>query len=106
VTDISPEAIKILTQYDWPGNIRELRNTIERALVVVRKKNRIEADDLSPLFLSKANPPEKDALGEIEKAHIQRILDQTDGNISKSAERLKIDRVTLYNKIKKYGLQR
>jgi len=106
VTDISPEAIKILTQYDWPGNIRELRNTIERALVVVRKKNRIEADDLSPLFLSKTNPPEKDALGEIEKAHIQRILDQTDGNISKSAERLKIDRVTLYNKIKKYGLQR
>jgi len=106
VTDISPEAMKILLQYDWPGNIRELRNTIERALVVVGKKNRIEPDDLNPLFLSKTNPPERDALEEVEKVHIQRILEQTDWNISRSAERLKIDRVTLYNKIKKYGLQR
>ncbi|MFB3886574.1 MAG: sigma-54-dependent transcriptional regulator [Thermodesulfobacteriota bacterium] len=106
VTEISPEAMKILLQYDWPGNIRELRNTIERALVVVGKKNRIEPDDLNPLFLSKANPPERDALEEVEKAHIQRILEQTEWNISRSAERLKIDRVTLYNKIKKYGLQR
>jgi DNA-binding NtrC family response regulator len=106
VTDISPEAMKILVQYDWPGNIRELRNTIERALVVVGKKNRIEPDDLNPLFLSKTNPPERDALEEVEKVHIQRILEQTEWNISRSAERLKIDRVTLYNKIKKYGLQR
>ena len=105
VTDISPEAMKILTQYNWPGNIRELRNTIERALVVVGKKNRIEPDDLNLLFLSKANPP-GDSLEEIERAHIQRILEQSDWNISRSAETLKIDRVTLYNKIKKYGLQR
>ena len=106
VTDISPEAMRMLTQYDWPGNIRELRNTIERALVVVGKKNRIEPEDLNPLFLSKANPPERDALEEVEKVHIQRILEQAGWNISRSAERLKIDRVTLYNKIKKYGLQR
>jgi len=38
VTDISPEAMKVLVQYDWPGNIRELRNTVERALVVVERK--------------------------------------------------------------------
>jgi DNA-binding NtrC family response regulator len=105
VTDISPEAMKILTQYDWPGNIRELRNTIERALVVVGKKNRIEPGDLNLLFLSKTNPA-GDSLEEIEKAHIQRILEQSDWNISRSAETLQIDRVTLYNKIKKYGLQR
>ncbi len=105
VTDISPEAMKILTQYNWPGNIRELRNTIERALVVVGKKNRIEIDDLNLLFPSKANPP-GDSLEEIEKAHVKRILEQSDWNISRSAETLKIDRVTLYNKIKKYGLQR
>jgi transcriptional regulator with PAS, ATPase and Fis domain len=105
VTDISPEAMKLLTQYSWPGNIRELRNTIERALVVVGKKNRIEPDDLNLLFLSKANPS-GDSLEEMEKAHIQRILEQSDWNISRSAETLKIDRVTLYNKIKKYGLQR
>jgi len=105
VTDISPEAMKILTQYNWPGNIRELRNTIERALVVVGKKNRIEPDDLNLLFLSKESLP-GDSLEEIEKAHVQRILEQSDWNISRSAEILKIDRVTLYNKIKKYGLQR
>ena len=106
VTDISPEAMKILIQYDWPGNIRELRNTIERALVVVGKKNRIEPDDLNLLFLSKASPTGGDSLEDIEKVHIRRILEQSDWNISKSAETLKIDRVTLYNKIKKYGLQR
>jgi DNA-binding NtrC family response regulator len=105
VTDISPEAMRILTQYNWPGNIRELRNTIERALVVVGKKNRIEAEDLNLLFLSKTAPP-GDSLEEIEKAHVKRILEQSDWNISRSAETLKIDRVTLYNKIKKYGLQR
>ena len=106
VIDISPEAMKILIEYDWPGNIRELRNTIERALVVVGKKNRIEPDDLNLLFLSKTNPPGGNTLEEIEKAHIQRILEQSEWNISRSAEILQIDRVTLYNKIKKYGLQR
>ena len=97
---------KILIQYDWPGNIRELRNTIERALVIVGKKNRIEPDDLNLLFLSKASAAGGDSLEDIEKVHIQRILEQSDWNISRSAETLKIDRVTLYNKIKKYGLQR
>jgi DNA-binding NtrC family response regulator len=105
VTSISPEAMKMLTQYSWPGNIRELRNTIERALVVVGKKNRIESEDLNLLFSSKTNTP-GNSLEEMEKAHIQRILEQSDWNISRSAETLKIDRVTLYNKIKKYGLQR
>jgi len=105
VTDISPEAMKVLIQYNWPGNIRELRNTIERALVVVGEKDRIEPEDLNLLFLAKANPP-GDSLEEIERAHVQRILEQSDWNISRSAEILKIDRVTLYNKIKKYGLQR
>jgi DNA-binding NtrC family response regulator len=105
VTDISPEAMRMLVQYNWPGNIRELRNTIERALVVVGKKNEIGIDDLNLLFPSKTNPP-GDSLEEIEKAHVKRILEQSDWNISRSAETLKIDRVTLYNKIKKYGLQR
>jgi DNA-binding NtrC family response regulator len=106
VTDISPEAMKVLVQYDWPGNIRELRNTIERALVVVGKKNRIEVDDLNLLFLPKTEPLGRNSLEEVEKAHIKRILEQSEWNISRSAEILKIDRVTLYNKIKKYDLQR
>lgn len=106
VDGISPEAMKVLTQYDWPGNIRELRNTIERALVVVGKKNRIELEDINLPHFSKTALMGGESLEDLEKAHIQRILDQTNWNISKSAEILKIDRVTLYNKIKKYNLQK
>jgi transcriptional regulator with PAS, ATPase and Fis domain len=106
VADISPEAMKVLTQYDWPGNIRELRNTIERALVVVGRKNRIELEDINLPHFSKPVLSGGESLEELEKAHIQRVLDQTSWNISRSAEILKIDRVTLYNKIKKYSLQR
>lgn len=106
VTDISTEAMNILLQYDWPGNIRELRNTIERALVVVGKKNRIEPEDLNLPHPSKVEPREISSLEELEKAHIQRTLDQNNWNITRSAEILKIDRVTLYNKIKKYNLKR
>ncbi|MBM4338645.1 MAG: sigma-54-dependent Fis family transcriptional regulator [Deltaproteobacteria bacterium] len=106
VTEISPEGMKILTQYDWPGNIRELRNTIERALVVVGKKNRIEPEDLNLHSPAKQNLTNAESLEDLEKVHIQRVLEKTSGNISKSAEILKIDRVTLYNKIKKYNLPR
>ncbi len=106
VTEISPEAMKILTQYEWPGNIRELRNTIERALVVVGKKNRIEPEDINLPRISRQEYQEATSLEELERLHIQRILEQTNWNITRAAEILKIDRVTLYNKIKKYNLQR
>jgi len=106
VTEISPEAIKILMQYEWPGNIRELRNTIERALVLVGKKTRIEPEDINLPRTSKPEYLEITSLEDLEKAHIQRILEQTNWNISRSADILKIDRVTLYNKIKKYNLQK
>ncbi len=106
VTEISPEAMKILTEYDWPGNIRELRNCIERALVVVGKKNRIEKEDIFLPHLSRPVAPEAESLEEMEKVHIQKVLERTGWNITKSAEILKIDRVTLYNKIKKYNLQK
>jgi DNA-binding NtrC family response regulator len=106
VTEISPEAMKILMQYEWPGNIRELRNTIERALVLVGKKTRIEPEDINLPRTSKPEYLEITSLEDLEKAHIQRILEQTNWNISRSADILKIDRVTLYNKIKKYNLQK
>ena len=74
--------------------------------MVVGKKNRIEPEDLNLHALSKQDSTETDSLEDLERVHIQRILEKNDGNISKSAEMLKIDRVTLYNKIKKYNLQR
>ena len=105
VTDLSPETLDVLTKYDWPGNIRELRNVIERAIVGA-KGNRIEVDNLFFTFPSQMPSPEGDSLEEVEKAHIKKILDQTGWNISRTAKIIKIDRVTLYNKIEKYGLQK
>ncbi len=103
IGDIDPEALDVLVRYDWPGNVRELENAIERAMVV-GKPPRIRAEDLPFQLNTRKNAPAGDSLEEIEKAHIQSILERMDWNITRSADVLQIDRVTLYNKIKKYGL--
>ncbi|HYU32922.1 MAG TPA: sigma-54 dependent transcriptional regulator [Thermoanaerobaculia bacterium] len=101
--DISPEAVDLLVRYPWPGNIRELANAIERALVV-GKPPLVHPGDL-PLSLGRESvAPAGDSLAEVEKAHIRTILERTAWNISRAARILDIDRVTLYNKIKKYDL--
>jgi DNA-binding NtrC family response regulator len=104
ILKISDEAMEILLNHSWPGNVRELENAIERAMVV-GKPPEIKPSDL-PFHLEKVNSFESDALEEVEKNHIQRVLKKYDWNISKAASALNIDRVTLYNKIKKYGLQK
>ena len=104
IKEISPEAMDLLVQHDWPGNVRELENAIERAMVV-GKPPRIMAEDLPFQLSVKRTAPTADSLEEIEKTHIKHILERMDWNITRSAEILKIDRVTLYNKIKKYGLK-
>ncbi len=105
VTQIDPEAMDVLVRYDWPGNIRELANAIERAMVV-GKPPQISKEDL-PFQLINTNgiKPASDSIEEIEKIHILKILNQYNWNISKSAEVLDIDRATLYNKINKYNLK-
>jgi DNA-binding NtrC family response regulator len=104
---ISPEAMDVLVRYDWPGNVRELVNAIERA-TVVGTPPAIKPQDL-PFQLLNNNKKKKSSSGSlasVEKEHIIEILELNDWNISRSAEILGIDRVTLYNKIKKYGLQK
>lgn len=101
---ISDEAMEILLNHHWPGNVRELENAIERAMVV-GKPPVIKPSDL-PFHIEKNFVTETDSLEEVEKNHIQRVLRKYDWNISKAATALGIDRVTLYNKIKKYGLQK
>jgi DNA-binding NtrC family response regulator len=104
-TDLDPKAMDMLVRYGWPGNVRELANAIERALVVGTPPT-IQTDDL-PLQLNMANDlPLGDSMAEVERLHVERILDRTGWNVTRAAEILKIDRVTLYNKIKKYGLHR
>ncbi len=107
VSDISPEANHKLMAYDWPGNVRELANAIERAMVVSRT-GVIRPEDL-PFAVPEApaaSVPGGDSLADMEKAHIAVILGRTRWNITQAADLLQIDRATLYNKIKRYGLQR
>ncbi|NOY05046.1 MAG: sigma-54-dependent Fis family transcriptional regulator [Chlorobi bacterium] len=104
IREISPEALDILVRYEWPGNVRELENAIERAMVVGTPPA-IRPEDL-PMSLERSISNDSDALAEVEKRHIAHVLDKYGWNISHAAQALKIDRVTLYNKIKRYGLQR
>ncbi|MCX8057367.1 MAG: sigma-54 dependent transcriptional regulator [Ignavibacteria bacterium] len=101
---ISDEAMEILLNHHWPGNVRELENAIERAMVV-GKPPEIKPSDL-PFLIEKNNITISDSLEAVEKNHIQKVLNKYEWNISKAAAALEIDRVTLYNKIKKYGLKK
>jgi len=104
VERISRDAMDELMLYEWPGNVRELSNAIERA-VVVCKTGTITPLDL-PIVKTLENELKKKyfSLTDVEKQHITKILDETSWNITKSSAILGIDRSTLYNKIKRYGL--
>jgi DNA-binding NtrC family response regulator len=98
---IDSSALARLEEFSFPGNIRELENMIERAIVVGNGKT-IRLKDL-PLGKEMINTT-IESLDDLEKNHIIRILTKYNWNISATAKALKIDRVTLYNKIKKYDL--
>jgi len=99
---IETAALKRLEEFPFPGNIRELENMIERAIVVGNGK-KISLKDL-PFGKTIVNTT-FESLDDLEKNHIFQILNKYNWNISVSAKALKVDRVTLYNKIKKYGLK-
>lgn len=100
---MTPSALAALRAYAFPGNIRELENMIERAIVVGNGK-KITLKDL-PIASDAVASPETESLEEAEKNFIRQILEKYSWNISRSAKALKVDRVTLYNKIRKYGLK-
>jgi transcriptional regulator with PAS, ATPase and Fis domain len=105
IDKISRDAMDELMLYDWPGNVRELENAIERA-VVVGKQREILPEDL-PIFSHEPSTMERhNSLKQVEKAHIQRILEENQWNIARSAKILGIDRTTLYSKIKRYKIQK
>jgi DNA-binding NtrC family response regulator len=99
---IEPSALKRLQEFDFPGNIRELENMVERAIVVGNGK-KITLKDL-PLQKSVVTT-NFESLDDAEKSHIRQILANHDWNITRTARALKVDRVTLYNKIRKYNLK-
>ncbi len=99
---IDPAAMNRLKEFNFPGNIRELENMIERAIVVGNGK-KITLKDLPLEKTMVASPAE--SLDDFEKSYIFQILNKYNWNISRTASALKVDRVTLYNKIKKYELK-
>lgn len=106
ISGFKKETMDFLVNYSWPGNVRELENAVERAVVVCRE-DKISKGDL-PFHIGEINLPDENdkSLSSLEKRHIVKVLTENNWNISRSAEILGIDRVTLYNKINKYGLQR
>ncbi|MES0350910.1 MAG: sigma-54 dependent transcriptional regulator [Desulfobacteria bacterium] len=105
VEGLSPNAMKALTEYSWPGNVRELENTMERLVVFARNKT-ITTQDLvySNTVLSNVLAGEPVRLQEMERLHIMKVLQRTEGNKSQAARLLGIDRKTLRIKIKKYQI--
>lgn len=105
IDNISREAMDEMMIYDWPGNIRELENAIERAVVVGRQRE-ILPENL-PIFCHEPAPAIKaHSLKDVEKTHIERVLTENQWNIARSAKILGIDRSTLYSKIKRYDIEK
>lgn len=104
-TEFDPKAMDLLVRYTWPGNVRELANAVERSLVV-GKPPTVQAGDLPLQLTGEPAAPAGDSLSDVERGHIESVLERTEWNITRAAEILEIDRGTLYNKIKKYGLNR
>lgn len=105
VKDVSPEVEALLVSYAWPGNVRELENAVERSMVIGREDS-VQPEDLPlPLARSEAEP-EGSTLAAIERRHIERVLRAEKGNITRAAVALGIDRGTLYNKLRRYDIER
>jgi len=104
VTRVSPAAMNQLQQQPWLGNVRELENAVERAMVVGQEPELREQDFIfKPQGTSNGSSK---TLEDMERAHILRVVEECGGNQSHAADVLDIDRVTLYHKLKKYGWTR
>ncbi|MBP8116685.1 MAG: sigma-54-dependent Fis family transcriptional regulator [Nitrospira sp.] len=104
---LTPEALTHLAAYRWPGNIRELRNVIERMVLMSPSSGPITREEvLQVLPRSAATPSPGDQthlpLDEVERLHIERVLESSGGNKTKAAQTLRIDYKTLSAKLKKY----
>ena len=106
---VTPEAMKLLSEYSWPGNIRELKNLIERLLIMT------DRDSIGPDDVEDALPPDtgegppseiKAARDKAERDAIHGMLRECQWNVSEAARRLGMDRGYLHRKIKRYGLAR
>ena len=108
ISGYTDEFLQKLEAYNWPGNIRELKNIIERA-VILCDGNELDASLLPYEFettgVKSGNPVSAFDLSSVEKLHIQRVINHTHGNRAEAARLLNIGIATLYRKLKEYGLE-
>jgi NtrC-family two-component system response regulator AlgB len=107
----NPEALTRIRSYPWPGNLRELRNAIERAVILAKADGEIGSEDMPVEGRVGADdhgitpqPGEMVTLERLEEAHIKKILDRT-GSVAEAARVLGVDQATVYRKRKKMGLE-
>ena len=109
ITGITKNSLDALKQHNWKGNIRELKNVIERC-VILTENGEVERDTLPAEFqryninLSNGNQLSAFDLASAEKLHIQKVLNYTNGNKTKAAELLNIALTTLYRKLDDYKM--
>jgi DNA-binding NtrC family response regulator len=112
VLGISPDCARHLLEYSWPGNVRELLNVIERAVALASYDNlmpidlpeRIRQYKPSHVIVAGTAPEDFVTMDEVERRYILRVLEATGGHRTRTAEILGLDRKTLYNKLRTYGV--
>jgi len=105
VDRVTRDAMELLKRYDWPGNVRELENAVERAVVLSQSRT-LGIKDFAFLRSSPVPLSRPLSLQEVEKQHIQQILEEYDWNVTQASKALEINRVTLHKKIKRFNLER
>jgi len=107
INRVTDEAMSVFMNYDWPGNVRQLENAIEHA-VVITKESEITPDDLPRVLIGNritSSVIQSDlTLEQLEKQHILAVLNSSGWNVKKAARVLGVNRATIYNKIRKYKL--
>jgi DNA-binding NtrC family response regulator len=107
-TAISADGLERMLGYNWPGNVREMRNVLERAMILAQGKQEIGVEHLPGEFRARAGPGDRRhnplSLDDLERQHIERTLRHHSGNRTRAAVELGISRATLINKIKRYSI--
>jgi DNA-binding NtrC family response regulator len=106
IEGIETSALDFLMTHQWKGNVRELENAIESALVVTKGPRVLKSDFIIHKKIKAVEYNDSATLADVEKAHIFSVLEKQNWNISNTAKILGVDRVTVYKKMEKYGLQR
>ncbi len=107
-TRLGDEVLERLLAHGWPGNLRELRNVLERALLLARGQDQVAVEHLPAEFRARPGPFDRRhtplTMAEVERMHIERTLKHHKGNRTRTAEELGISRATLIAKIKRYAI--